>query len=412
MIFAQEIKLDYNILHDLLSIIFRFFAKSYFNTSMSKIDGIRYFYDDEVNDALLSAAKHPMMKALMQFTFPNHNEGFWLDEFKNIHSINDFQSRIISHTVRQIIYKSSDGLSISGFDKLDKNTAYLFISNHRDIVLDTSLLNLALFDNGLILTASAVGDNLVQKSFIHTLSKLTRNFLVQRDLPIREQLNSSKLLSEYIYALLNKENRSVWIAQREGRAKDGNDFTQQGILKMLAMATNGDVPLIDFFKSLKIVPLSISYEYDPTDAQKIPQLIAKSKNEVYLKNEDEDFKTILNGALGQKKHIHLHAGNVLDKELDCISYQYENKNKQLQAIAQVIDDSIIKNYKLWPTKYIAYDLLHKTDQYSEYYTKEEKQLFERRLEMRINSSDEMTRKHFLEMYANPVINKDKQNYDV
>ncbi|MDP9955961.1 1-acyl-sn-glycerol-3-phosphate acyltransferase [Epilithonimonas hungarica] len=378
---------------------------------MSKIDDIRYFYDEEVNGALLNVARHPMMKALMQFTFPNRDENFWLDEFKNIHSINDFQNRIISHTVRQILNKSSDGLSTSGFDKLDKNTAYLFISNHRDIVLDTSLLNLVLLDNGLMLTASAVGDNLIQNSFINILAKLTRNFLVQRDLPIREQLSSSKLLSEYIYDLLKKKNRSVWIAQREGRAKDGNDFTQQGILKMLAMA-GGDVPLIDFFKSLKIVPLSISYEYDPTDALKLPQLMAKSRNETYAKDDNEDFKTILSGALGQKKHIHLHAGNILNEELDNIASQYENKNKQLQAIAQVIDDSIIKNYKLWPTKYIAYDLLHKTDRYSEHYTKEEKQLFERRLEMRIDSSDETLKNSFLEMYANPVTNKAKQDDNV
>jgi Acyltransferase. len=352
-----------------------------------------------------------MMKALMQFTFPNRDENFWLDEFNNIHSINDFQNRIISHTVRQILNKSSDGLSTSGFDKLDKNTAYLFISNHRDIVLDTSLLNLVLLDNGLMLTASAVGDNLIQNSFINILAKLTRNFLVQRDLPIREQLSSSKLLSEYIYDLLKKKNRSVWIAQREGRAKDGNDFTQQGILKMLAMA-GGDIPLIDFFKSLKIVPLSISYEYDPTDALKLPQLMAKSRNETYAKDDNEDFKTILSGALGQKKHIHLHAGNILNEELDNIASQYENKNKQLQAIAQVIDDSIIKNYKLWPTKYIAYDLLHKTDRYSEHYTKEEKQLFERRLEMRIDSSDETLKNSFLEMYANPVTNKAKQDDNI
>ncbi|MPS72630.1 MAG: 1-acyl-sn-glycerol-3-phosphate acyltransferase [Chryseobacterium sp.] len=375
---------------------------------MSKIDDIRYFYDDEVNDALLSVAKHPMMKALMQFTFPDHDEDFWLDEFKKIHSINDFQNRIISHSVRQILNTSSDGLTTSGFDQLDKNTAYLFISNHRDIVLDTSLLNLALLDNGLILTASAIGDNLVQKPFINILAKLTRNFLVQRDLPIREQLGSSKILSEYIHDLLKKKNRSVWMAQQEGRAKDGNDLTQQGILKMLAMAS-GDIPLTDFFKSLKIVPLSISYEYDPTDALKLPQLIARSRNEAYAKDDDEDFKTILSGALGQKKHIHLHAGHILNEELDGIALQYENKNKQLQAIAQVIDDSIIKNYKLWPTKYIAYDLLHKTDQYSEHYTKEEKQLFERRLEMRIDSSDEILKNSFLEMYANPVTNKTKRD---
>ncbi|ASW73910.1 glycerol acyltransferase [Chryseobacterium piperi] len=371
---------------------------------MSKFDDIRPFDDHEVNDALLSISRHPMMKALMQFTFPDRDEQFWLDQFKEIHSIGDFQHSCISQTVRQIIKQSSEGLSTSGFDQLDKNTAYLYVSSHRDIVLDTCLLNLVLLDLGLIMTSSAIGDNLVQKKFLHILAKLNRNFLVQRGLPIREQLESSKVMSEYIYNLLNEENRSVWIAQREGRTKDGNDATQQGVLKMLAMAA-GNQPLTDFFKTLKIVPLSISYEYDPTDVLKIPQLMAKSRNEVYVKNDNEDFTTMLSGVLGQKKHIHLHAGHVLDTEFDEIMSKFDNKNKQLQAIAQVIDDSIIRNYKLWPTNFIAYDLLHKTTQYSESYTENEKMLFERRMEMRIDISDEALKQSFLAMYANPVVNK-------
>lgn len=373
---------------------------------MSKFDEIRPFYDHEVNDALQSIARHPMMKALMQFTFPDSDESFWLNQFKNVHTTSDFQHQFISQTIRQILKQSSEGLTTSGFEKLDKNTAYLFISNHRDIVLDTSLLNLVLLDKGLIMTSSAIGDNLVQKTFLHVLAKLNRNFLVQRGLPIREQLNSSKVMSEYIHNLLQKENRSVWIAQREGRTKDGNDATQQGVLKMLAMASEKE-SLTDFFKSLKIVPLSISYEYDPTDALKMPQVMAKSKNEVYIKDENEDFKTMLSGVLGQKKRIHLHAGEVLETEFDEIASTTENKNKQLQAIAKIIDDSIIENYKLWPTKYIAFDLLNNSNQYSEHYTEEEKQLFQRRLEMRIDSSDAILKQSFLAMYANPVINKIK-----
>lgn len=371
---------------------------------MSKFDEIRSFYDHEVNDALQSVARHPMMKALMQFTFPDSDEDFWLEKFKNIQSISDFQHQCISQTIRQILKQSSEGLTTSGFENLDENTAYLFVSNHRDIVLDTSLLNLVLLDKGLIMTASAIGDNLIQRNFLHVLAKLNRNFLVQRGLSIREQLSSSKIMSEYINDLLHQENRSVWIAQREGRTKDGNDSTQQGVLKMLAMASEKE-SLPEFFKSLKIVPLSISYEYDPTDALKMPQVMAKSKNEVYVKDENEDFKTILSGVLGQKKRIHLHAGKVLENEFDEIASTIENKNRQLQAIAKIIDNSIIENYKLWPTNYIAFDLLNDSNQYSEYYTEEEKQLFERRLEMRIDSSETILKESFLAMYANPVINK-------
>lgn len=371
---------------------------------MSKFDDIRPFYDEEVYDALQNVAKHPMMKALMSFTFPNKDEDFWLNEFKNVNSINDFQSRFISQTVLQILERSSEGLTTSGFDQLDKNQSYLFISNHRDIVLDTSLLNLALLNGGFIMTSSAIGDNLVKKPFLHILAKLNRNFLVQRGVSIREQLNSSKILSEYISTLLTKENRSVWMAQREGRTKDGNDATQQGVLKMLAM-TAGDQSLTEFFKSLRIVPLSISYEYDPTDSLKMPQLMAKSRNEIYVKDDNEDFNTMLSGVLGQKKRIHLHAGKVLDNELDNIENQSDNKNKQLQAIAQIIDHFVLENYKLWPTNFIAYDLLYETSRYADQYTDAEKQLFERRLEMRIDVSNKALKESFLSMYANPVINK-------
>lgn len=370
---------------------------------MSKFDEIRFFDDSEVNEALLGIARDPMMNALMSFTFPDTDKKVWREQFKNIHSVSDFQHNFIAHTIRQILAKSSEGLSTSGFDKLDKNTPYLFISNHRDIVLDTSLINLVLLESGLVMTASAIGDNLVQKPFLHDLAKLNRNFLVQRGLPLREQLKSSQIMSEYIDQLLHHEKRSVWIAQREGRTKDGNDATQQGVLKMLAMAA-GDLSVMEYFKTLKIVPVSISYEYDPTDSLKMPQLLARHREEEYIKGEDEDFMTMLSGVLGQKKRIHLHAGNVIDAELDAIALESDNKNKQLQAVARIIDDSIIQNYKLWPTKFIAYDLLHNSNTYADQYTEKEKQLFVRRLEMRIDPSDPVSKEYFLAMYANPLIN--------
>ncbi|MBL1220280.1 1-acyl-sn-glycerol-3-phosphate acyltransferase [Chryseobacterium sp. L7] len=373
---------------------------------MSKFDEIRFFDDSEVNEALLGIARDPMMNALMSFTFPDTDKKIWREQFKNIHSVSDFQHNFIAHTIRQILAKSSEGLTTSGFDKLDKQTPYLFVSNHRDIVLDTSLINLVLLESGLIMTASAIGDNLVHKTFLHDLAKLNRNFLVQRGLSLREQLKSSQVMSEYIEQLLHHEKRSVWIAQREGRTKDGNDATQQGVLKMLAMAA-GDLSVTDYFKTLKIVPVSISYEYDPTDSLKMPQLLAKHRDEEYIKGENEDFMTMLSGVLGQKKRIHLHAGDVIDAELDDIAVKFENKNKQLQAVAQLIDESIIQNYKLWPTKYIAYDLLHNTGTYADQYTEKEKQLFVRRLEMRIDPSDTVSKEYFLAMYANPLINKMK-----
>ena len=373
---------------------------------MQKFDAIRPYYDAEVNEALKYSVNHPMMKAIMNFTFPDVADDLWKEQLKRTFSIRDFQCNFIYQALQKVLEKSSDGLSTSGFEKLEKNTAYLFISNHRDIILDTSLLNASLFDHGLVMTASAIGDNLVRRDFMNTLAKLNRNFLVQRGLSPREMLQSSKLMSEYIGQLLLRENRSVWIAQREGRTKDGNDLTNPGILKMLAMGNN-KTNLSDYFKELKIVPVSISYEYDPTDALKMPQILAEANDETYIKNKNEDFMTLMSGLIGQKKHIHIHIGEILDDQIDKISAENDNTNKQIQALALEIDHQIQKNYRLWPTNYIAFDLLNKTNKFSDKYTESEKSLFERRLEMRIDANNPIEYLGLLKMYANPVVNKTK-----
>ncbi len=373
---------------------------------MSKFDAIRPYYDAEVNHALAQAVQHPMMKALMNFTFPEAADSEWKEQLLRTHSIQDFQCNFIYHSIQRVLENSSDGLTTSGFEKLQPDESYLFISNHRDIILDTSLLNVSLYDHGLVMTASAIGDNLVQKTFLHSLARLNRNFLVRRGLPPRELLQSSKLMAEYIARLVRRENRSVWIAQREGRTKDGNDQTQQGVLKMLAMGA-ADEPLCAFFRNMKIVPVSISYEYDPTDALKMPQLLAEANNEKYIKEKNEDFLTLLSGIMGQKKRIHIHVGDVLSDQIDRSFACHESGNRQVQALAQLIDEAVVLGYKLWPTNYIAYDLLHQTDVYSDHYTESEKQLFMRRLELRIDEQNPIARQSFLAMYANPVVNKQK-----
>ncbi len=378
---------------------------------MTKFDSIRPFYDSEVNEALKSLLHHPMMKAMMDFTFPEIPESTWKEQLSRTHSIRDFQINFVYQSIQRVLERSSEGLTTSGFEKLEPNTPYLFISNHRDIILDTSLLNVSLFDHGLVMTASAIGDNLVQKDFLLKLSKLNRNFLVLRGVAPRELLLSSKLMAEYMYQLLSKENRSVWIAQREGRTKDGNDATHQGVLKMIAMASDEE-NCMDFFKKLKIVPVSISYEYDPTDALKMPQLLALSKDEVYIKEKNEDFITLLSGIIGQKKRIHIHVGDIIENEYDKIKADNDNNNKQIQALAQVIDDSILQSYKLWPTNFIAYDILNNATTFSHLYDDKERQLFERRLEMRIDADNETMKAGFLAMYANPVVNKLKYTHDI
>ncbi|HUH26343.1 MAG TPA: 1-acyl-sn-glycerol-3-phosphate acyltransferase, partial [Flavobacterium sp.] len=203
---------------------------------MSKYDSIRFYGDDEVNDRLKVIAHHPMFKSLTHFTFPNKSEEEILEILLSIHSIQEFHQKVIFKTMERVLETSSDGLTVSGFENLDPNTSYLYISNHRDILLDTSLLNVCLMQQKMVMTASAVGNNLVQKSFLLDLAKLNRNFIVKRDVSPRDLLLSSKLMSEYIQHLIKEENRSVWIAQREGRTKDGIDATHSGVLKMIAMA--------------------------------------------------------------------------------------------------------------------------------------------------------------------------------
>lgn len=377
---------------------------------MSKFDSIRHYHDSEVQEALTSIVNHPMFKSLVAFTFPDKSETELEEIYTSIRSIDDFQSKIIYHSLQRVLAVSSEGVTTTGFEKLDPNVSYLYISNHRDILLDTSLLNVLLMEHGKKLTASAIGDNLVTKSFILALARLNRNFLVRRGLAPRELLMSSKLMSEFIYYLLTEEQRSVWIAQREGRTKDGNDATNPGVLKMIGMASD-EPEVMDYFKKLKIVPVSISYEYDPTDKLKMPQYLAQLRDEVYIKGKNEDFINIMSGVVGQKKHIHIHVGDVIDTEIDQIKTEFDSSNKQVQALANVLDKEIISNYKLWPTNYIAYDIVHNTNKFANKYTGNEKQVFLKRLGLRVDKENEQLLQGFLAMYSNPVVNKMKYGYE-
>jgi 1-acyl-sn-glycerol-3-phosphate acyltransferase len=369
---------------------------------LNRYDDIRFFNDAEVQIALQSAVRHPMIKSLFQYTFKDMD----YEEAKKIilscKSINDFQRDVICRTVETVLAESSAGLTTSGFDQLDPKKSYLYISNHRDIVLDTSLINLTLFNKGLIRTASAIGDNLVQRPFVNALSRLTRNFIVKRGVSPREILMSSKKLSEYIKSLIQEDNRSVWVAQRQGRTKDGNDITEQGVLKMIALAA-GKEGIESYLNNLRIVPVSISYEYDPTDILKVPELLAKEADEEYIKSENEDFNSILKGALGQKKHIHIHAA----KPFHIKTLEEQSTNQVLQRIVQHLDREIQTNYKLWPTNYVAHDLLTNSSKYKAHYSDHDMQQFERRLRLRVNVEDRKAVESFLNMYARPVLNKEK-----
>ena len=391
-----------------LCLYFCFFANSNDET-VTNYDDIRFYNDDEVQDALKDYVRHPMIKGLLTFTFPNVAYEKIEEKVVQCNSIRDFQTEIIYHTVQKVLSKSSEGLTYSGFDSLDKEESYLYISNHRDIVLDTSLLNCVLYESDLKMTASAIGDNLVKKPFLLALSRLNRNFLVKRGVSPREMLKSSQKLSEYIKKLLLEDKRSVWMAQREGRTKDGNDNTQQGVLKMLAMA-KGDDSVAEYFAKLKIVPVAISYEFDPTDVLKLPEILAKRMEQIYIKSANEDFKSILKGALGNKGRIHISAGEpVSAAALGEIEAKAGSMNEQLQKITASIDYRVHQNYKLWAANYIAFDLLNGSSMFQENYTSKQKRQFERRLTRRVNFKNALEVNSYLLMYANPVINQKNQH---
>lgn len=372
---------------------------------MTKYDDIRFYDDAEVRDALRNYVRHPMIKGLLQFTFPNVAYDKIEEKVLACNSIRAFQTEIIYYTVQKVLSKSSEGLSYSGFDRLQKDESYLYISNHRDIVLDTSLLNVVLYESNLKMTASAIGDNLVKKPFLLALSKLNRNFLVKRGLGPREMLKSSQKLSEYIRMLLLEEKRSVWMAQREGRTKDGNDRTQQGVLKMLAMAKNAD-SVAEYFSQLKIVPVAISYEFDPTDVLKLPEILAKRMEQIYIKSANEDFKSILKGAQGNKGRIHIAAGKPISSDvLQGIEERSGSVNDQLKNITAYIDGRIHHNYKLWPANFIAFDLLNSSSTFEDQYNVKQKRQFERRLTRRVDFKNALEVNSYLLMYAHPVINQ-------
>lgn len=371
---------------------------------MTNFDDIRPFDDSEVQKALNEIIHHPFFKAIMEFSHGIDLNENWKEDMLAITTVTDFQEKFSYPATLKVLEKSSEGFSISGLEALDKNESYLFISNHRDILLDTCLLNVGLHEAGFKMTSSAIGDNLIQKSFLYNIAKLNRNFIVRRGLTPKQLLESSRNLALYIKHLLLDANRSVWIAQREGRTKDGNDQTHSGVLKMLAMAAD-DKDKFNYFKTIKVVPVAISYEYDPTDALKMPQLIAEANDLPYIKDKNEDFVTFMSGLVGQKKRIHIEVCQPLNEEIRQICDSELNFNKQIEALADVIDLCIIKNYKLWPTNYIAADLIRNSTVFEKHYTTVEREIFVRRFERKLDKNNPQVLENFLNMYANPVFNQ-------
>lgn len=319
----------------------------------------------------------------------------------------DFQKKFVYAIVKQILAEHSDGCDFNANTIPDKKANYTFVSNHRDIVLDAALLDVMLVDNDFSTTVEiAIGDNLLIRPWIETLVKLNKSFIVRRNPGIREMLQSSKLMSRYMHFAINEKHENIWIAQREGRAKDSDDRTQESLLKMLAMGGEGGP--VESLKQLNIVPLAISYEYDPCDFLKAKEFQQKRDNENYKKTQADDLTNMQTGIFGYKGHVHYQTGTPVNAWID--EYASLPKGELFKAIAARMDREIHANYKLFPGNYIAADLLDGKDTFKAYYRTEDLQRFEAYLAKKLalialpDKDETFLRERILTMYAMPLRN--------
>ena len=372
--------------------------------SESEYDDIRPYCDSEVSEVIERLIKNDdFFKFAMQL-FPDLSREKIEGSLSQVKTVDDFQSMFIVPLANNVIKNTTKGISIEGLDKLDKNESYLFISDHRDIILDSALLNILLYRNGFSTTEIAIGSNLLIKPWISDLVKLNKSFVVKRNSSVRDMLVNSNHLSSYIRYAINTKKTSVWIAQREGRTKDGDDRTQQSLLKMLQMSDRKNFS--EYFKALRIVPVAISYEYEPCDGLKSRELYLKERNEGHKKTSKDDLLSMLRGLVNEKGRVHFRVGKPIFEMLDVIEKMDASRDK-FKALADLIDYKIHKNFKLWPDNYIAFDILNKTDEYQAKYTDEEKDLFQKHMEKKLGTveGDQARLKEiFLEIYANPVKN--------
>lgn len=322
----------------------------------------------------------------------------------NVTTLDEYQEYFFGPVIQAIMNNSTDGVEIIGLDKLDKSKSYLFISNHRDIILDSAMLNLLLRNNGFKYCSAAIGNNLFVNEWVVDLVKLNSCFTVERNVSVRGMLQSSALRSEYIRDVIKECNKSVWIAQREGRTKNGDDATQQALLKMFKMS--GDKDFFTNFKELNIVPVSISYEIEPCDDMKANELFIKSISE-FAKTPEHDMMSMVSGLKNKKGKVYFTVNKIEDEELQHAA-QEPNNGDRIAALARLIDDKIHKSYFLHKNNYIAYDILNSTDKYSGYYSSEDYDKFMSMKEAKLSKSgyyNEAINKIYLEIYSNPVRNK-------
>lgn len=370
-------------------------------------DDIRPYTDKEVKSKIALMLKDPVFDEVLSHVFKYIPVVEMVKlQLRMIRNTKQLQGTFIYDLLRTVINKSSNGLTCSGIENLDKKKPYLFISNHRDIVLDAALLNFLIFEKGMNTTLIAIGNNLMLYNWIEHAVKLNRAFIIKRNLPPREILEASLKVSHFIRKSIVEDKLSVWIAQREGRTKDGFDKTQVSVLKMLNMSNTKSIS--EGYKELNIVPVAISYEIEPCGLAKIKELI-KKEHYGQKKTSKDDLKSMSMGMFNPKGRMRFSFGKPIEIEMEeGNSKSKELQNKVAQEIAEKIDHQIYSNYKLWPNNYIAYDMLMQEHRFKSKYTHAEEKKFEIMVEQAmVNIDFPITdiQERFLKLYATPVINK-------
>ncbi len=364
-------------------------------------EDIRPYTDEELPNSLKNLVEDESFEKISKFIYPDKDVEEVKKMLLSIKTVEELQKKVSLYVVSQILKKTSTSFTYEGLENYKNN--HLIISNHRDIVLDSALLQKVLVENNFPTTQITAGSNLTENVLFEQISKMNKMFTLFRGGGRIEMYKNALLHSQYIHYVLEKKKESLWIAQRDGRTKDGTDKTQQGLIKML-IGQNKNI--IDSLKSLNIIPMSISYEFEPCAPSKVKQIYI-SQHTDYVKKKGEDMKNVVNGMLAFKGGIHLAFGKPLNPFLEQIENTNLSDNAIVEKIVAYIDGEIYRTFKFWPNNYIAYDYFY-NNKFSHKYTKEQKDKFYEYVENTINNINindkEELKTILIRIYANPVIN--------
>ena len=373
----------------------------------TEFDEIRPYHNEELPQIFEELIADDEFRRVANAAIPGIPFEVLAEKMRQCKSAKEFQENFCYGILWNIAKSCTGGLSLDHTSLKDKEMPYTYISNHRDIILDSGFLSILLAQQGMDTVEIAIGDNLLIYPWIKKFVRVNKSFIVQRSLCMRQMLESSARLSRYIHYDIAEKRQSVWIAQREGRAKDSDDRTQESVLKMLAMGGEGDV--IDRLKSLNMAPVAISYEYDPCDFLKAQEFQLKRDIEDYKKSEKDDLKDMETGLFGFKGRVCFRTGNCLNEILDKQDRTLP-KQELFAVISGIIDKEIHRNYTIYPGNYVAYDLLSGESRFKDKYTEEDKVRFEEYLSKQLakidipNKDEEFLRGKLVAMYANPLRN--------